>query len=107
MASARKVLVQKQFWKNFLPFAPFSLRSSLCKNKLEYETGFIIKTRDYNFHVVLFPTPTSHCLIIILCHNEIHEAATTKELMEENRSLSDGIDLHPNEDDDVINITGT
>lgn len=27
--------------------------------------------------------------------------------MEENRSLSDGIDLHTNEDDDVINITKT
>lgn len=50
------------------------------------------------------PPPPSHCLIIILCHNEIHEAATTKELMEENRSSSDGIDLHTNEDYDVINI---
>lgn len=79
----------------------------MCKTKVEYDSGFIIKLRDYNFHVLLFPIPTSHCLIIILCHNEIHEAATTKELMEENKSLSDGIDLHTNEDYDVINITET
>lgn len=90
--------------EEFLPFPP---RSSSCKTKLEYETGFIIKPRGYNFHVILFPTPTAHCLIIILCHNEIHQAATTKELMEENRSLSDDIDLHANEDYDVINITET
>lgn len=95
------------FWKNFLPFAPSSLRSSLCSNKLECEPGFIIKPRNSNFHIILFPTPISHCLIIILCHNEIHEAATTKELVEENKSLSDGIDLHSNEDYDVINITET
>lgn len=97
----------EEFGKNFLPFAPFSLRSSLSKTKLEYEAGFIIKPRDYNFHIILFPTPTSQCLIIILCHNEIHEAATTKECMEENRSFSDGIDLHTNKDYDAVNITET
>lgn len=107
VAAAWNVTGQKQFGKNFLPCAPFSLRSSLCKTKLEYEAGFIIKPRDYNFHIILFPIPTSQCLIIILCHNEIHEAATTKECMEENRSFSDGIDLHTNEDYDVINITKT
>lgn len=53
--------------------------------------------------IPLSPSPTL-CLIIIWTHNEIHAFGTTKELLKEERNLSDGKDLHANEDHDVINI---